>query len=133
MKKYTLLLITLAILTSCGSQNSTLSQIQDTTNSLENTSKTQSGSVTTLTQLYTSPAGEEEVVFAVTMDGDTISHVEVTPKSPQSQISVTRMENFGKNINSEIDGKTILEAQDIGVVGGSSLTTKAFKAALKDM
>ena len=43
------------------------------------------------------------------------------------------MQAFADAINGEISGKTLEEAKEISVVGGSSLTTGAFKAALKSM
>lgn len=66
------------------------------------------------------------------MTGDTINSVKVKG-SNENQVSEKYVQRFTNAINSEVSGKTLGEAKNIGTVGGSSLTTGAFKKALKSI
>jgi len=159
MKKYTILLVTLVLLTSCGSETQengemtnelpqvesptdVMEELQEQTDMIEeqNTEETpvseatsSASKIITLKQNYTSPAGEELVEFDIEMDGETITNVKMTPIEVKSEITEKRMAAFSDDINDAVVGKTLAEASDISVVGGSSLTTGAFKTALKNM
>ncbi len=92
----------------------------------------EANAIQTLTQTYTSPGGEETVAFTIHMDDSQIEKVEVVGTS-NNDISKARIQAFADAINTTISGKTLAEAKSIGVIGGSSLTTGAFKEALKSM
>lgn len=86
-----------------------------------------------LNQTYASPAGDENVRFTINLSGDTIESVSTAAIGVENNISQARIDAFGAAINSAISWKTLEEAKNIGVVGGSSLTTDAFTAAIKGM
>lgn len=86
-----------------------------------------------LSQTYTSPAGEENVRFTIDISGETIENVSVTPVGVENPISNKKITSFADAINTSVTGKTLEEAENIDIVGGSSLTTGAFTQALKDM
>lgn len=167
MKKYTILLITLTLLASCGAPspdiestkitndlpqlkvpNNTLEKINQETESIERTeniedTKTienvsqdtglETPKIIELKQTYNSPAGEEYVGFRINMNGEKIDSVEVTPILTQNEISEKRISAFAEGITNAISGKTLAQAENISIVWGSSLTTNAFKEALKNM
>lgn len=97
---------------------------------------TQSGTTTAkvvkLDKVYTSPGWQDEVEFSISLNGNVIENVE-TKLIKWNNETKRQTENFNKNINDEIKGKTIEEAKNINIVWGSSLTTEAFKSALKDL
>lgn len=147
MKKYTFLLVTLVLLASCGTETTVtpeevtneLPQVEtpSVVEEIENettttTEETDAEKIIELNQSYTSPGWEEKVAFTITLDGEKIRSVAVVGTS-DNEISGKRMQAFADAINGEISGKTLEEAKEISVVGGSSLTTGAFKAALKSM
>lgn len=105
----------------------------DGTDEKEEEEEESTSKVIELPQAYTSPAGEENVVFTINVEGGIITDVDVTPKWVENQISQKRIDAFAQNIDAVVEGKTLEEAQNISVVGGSSLTTDAFTAALKNM
>lgn len=85
-----------------------------------------------LNQTYTSPGGEDEVEFTVTMNGDTIENVAVkTIKG--NDVTKKLQAAFWDAINSEIKGKTLTDVEALSAVGWASLTTGAFKKAVKNM
>ena len=86
-----------------------------------------------VTTAYKTPAGEDSVGFAITVDQTgAITEVvtEVLGTAPASKI---RQEAFAKDITAAVQGKKLSELAAIDRVGGSSLTTGAFNNALKDL
>jgi hypothetical protein len=82
---------------------------------------------------YESPAGEEKVGFALTVDDNgVISNVE-TEVLATAPISVMRQESFAKELPSVLVGKKLMDLESIDRVGGSSLTTASFNEALVDL
>lgn len=82
---------------------------------------------------YETPAGEEPVVFTVVVDTQGVivdAQTEVLAKAP---ISIVRQESFSEALPEQIMGKKLSELTSVDRVGGSSLTTGAFNAALADM
>ncbi|MDD2870422.1 MAG: hypothetical protein PHS49_00395 [Candidatus Gracilibacteria bacterium] len=154
-KIFILLALFLTIfLASCGSENTEV--IEDTTeNNTENTqvledinnelenieqqddiqsdnSANTETKVVKLNKVYTTPGGEDEVEFNITMNGNLIENVD-TKLIVGGDISQARTKAFSDSVNTELKGKTLEEAAEISIIGGSSLTTGAFKSALKDM
>lgn len=86
-----------------------------------------------LEQTYTSPAGTETVSFQLDINDGVIENVGIIPVWVENPVSTARIDAFANEINTVIIGKTLEEAKNIGVVGGSSLTTEAFITALKNM
>lgn len=85
-----------------------------------------------LNQMYKTPGWDDEVAFSIKMKWDKIENVMVETVK-WSEISTKMMKSFWDWINSVIVWKTIEEAKNISVVGWASLTTNAFKDALKNM
>ena len=85
-----------------------------------------------LNKTYTSPGGQDEVEFSITMSWSTIENVDAKLVKWLEE-SEERTEAFQKEINTVLKWKTIEEASQIKIVWGSSLTTEAFKSALKDL
>lgn len=82
---------------------------------------------------YDSPASTEQVRFVLFVDQAgviTDAQTEVLAKAP---ISIMRQEAFQKDLPAAVVGKKLSELQNIDRVGGSSLTTGAFNAALADL
>ncbi len=88
--------------------------------------------VVTLNETYTSPGWEEWVSFTLTLDGDIISDIQVVWDT-DNQISQLRQGKFIEAVANVVEWKTISEAQETWVIGGSSLTTAAFHNALKSL
>jgi uncharacterized protein with FMN-binding domain len=80
---------------------------------------------------YTSPAGKEDISVSVTLNGDTITSVTVTPKATDP-MSKNWQQRFASGISSQIVGKK-LDDISIGKVSGSSLTGTGFNQALQSV
>ena len=95
---------------------------------------TEEKKVIELNQTYTSPAWEEDVAFTINMLGDTIENISVLAwKNVVNNITKARINAFAEAVTDALMGKTLQEAKNVEVIGGSSLTTGAFKKAIKDM
>lgn len=81
---------------------------------------------------YTTPGGEEEIKMVFEIQDNKIMSLEVLKSEDAKQISQTRIDSFNSNVDSII-GKTLDEIQELGVIGGSSLTTKAVKLKLEEL
>jgi uncharacterized protein with FMN-binding domain len=79
---------------------------------------------------YSRPSGTSEVDVALTLEGDTVTAVEVTPKA--SGTSLQYQEKFASGIADEVVGKSLDEI-DVSKVSGSSLTSQGFNAALEEI
>jgi hypothetical protein len=103
----------------------------DTNTTMENTWTTDS-KVQKLNKVYTSPGWQDEVEFSITMSWNTIENVD-TKLVKWSEVSEARTKAFKDTVNTELKWKTLEEASKIKIIWGSSLTTEAFKSALKDI
>lgn len=140
--KIAAILIALAVLASCSKsedtvQTKTSSTVQDTTVAVNNEINNAVDSQETTTNKvvrksrYELPQwkGEEEVEFTLTMNGDKIESVEV--KNLNADKLSPPQQNFADAINAAVKGKSINDVKDLTTVGGSSLTTEAFKEAVR--
>ncbi|AXH34922.1 hypothetical protein DVJ78_05415 [Humibacter sp. BT305] len=78
---------------------------------------------------YQSPNGTEEVDVSITLKGDVITAVTVTPEAT-NPTSVSYQTKFADGIAAEVVGKKIDEI-DVSRVAGSSLTSGGFNAAIE--
>ena len=85
-----------------------------------------------LNQTYTSPGWQDEVAFTISLEGNTITEVK-SETIKAHEVSQKYQNGFAKDINSAVKGKTLEEAKEISTVAWASLTTGAFKKALKNM
>lgn len=77
---------------------------------------------------YISPAGPSRITVEITLDGDTVTAVEVTPHATEGN-SVRFQGEFADGISAVIVGKDI-DTLSVSRVGGSSLTSGGFADAL---
>ncbi|WP_368497528.1 hypothetical protein [Herbiconiux sp. A18JL235] len=78
---------------------------------------------------YTSPNGQEEVDVSVTLEGDVITAVTVTPEATNPN-SVNYQTQFADGIAAVVVGKDIDEIE-VSRVAGSSLTSGGFNKAIE--
>jgi len=78
---------------------------------------------------YTSPNGQEEVDVSVTLTGDVITAVTVTPEATNPN-SINYQTQFADGIAAVVEGKNIDEI-DVSRVAGSSLTSGGFNEAIE--
>lgn len=78
---------------------------------------------------YTSPNGQEEVDVSLTLEGDVITAVTVTPEATNPN-SVNYQNQFADGIAAIVVGKDIDEI-DVSRVAGSSLTSGGFNEAVE--
>ena len=78
---------------------------------------------------YTSPNGKEEIDVSLTLEGDVITAVTVTPEATNPN-SVNYQTQFADGIASVVVGKDIDEI-DVSRVAGSSLTSGGFNEAIE--
>lgn len=81
---------------------------------------------------YNTPGGPENVVLRFEFTDGKLETLEVLKSDDVKQISRTRIDSFNSNVG-DLIGKTIEEIQEVGIVGGSSLTTMAVKEKLADL
>ncbi|HYD35114.1 MAG TPA: hypothetical protein VD999_03545 [Vitreimonas sp.] len=82
---------------------------------------------------YQSPAGPEKVAFALTVDAQGVITDATTTVLAKAPISVVRQEAFAKEMPTVLKGKKLAELTKVDRIGGSSLTTGAFNAALTQL
>lgn len=80
---------------------------------------------------YATPAGNDPVEFSVTLTDDVITKASITPKAI-NDASKTRQEAFKAELQT-IVGKKVSDLDGITAIGGSSLTTGAFKRFVQAM
>lgn len=80
---------------------------------------------------YKSPAGPEEIDVKVTLKGDVITAIDVTPKA-ENEYSKKWQANFADNYKPYVFGKK-LDAVKVDKISGASLTTAGFNAALESV
>ena len=78
---------------------------------------------------YTSPNGQEEIDVSITLAGDVITAVTVTPEATNPN-SVNYQNQFADGIAAVVEGKNIDEI-DVSRVAGSSLTSGGFNEAIE--
>lgn len=98
----------------------------------KNTSFTWESKLIKLSKNYVSPGWNDEVAFSVKVSWDKIENVSVEMVK-WDETSEKIIKSFRDSINTSIVWKTIEEAKNISTVWWASLTTNAFKAALKNM
>lgn len=86
-----------------------------------------------VTANYTSPAGEEEVIFNISVDENGVITKAETEGLATNPTSIIRQKSFAESLPTAIVGKNISELSNIDRVGGSSLTTNAFNASLEQL
>ena len=133
------------ILTGCQSQpqssaTDTPASAQESTSSTSEKGTAETSEMTstegktlTKTQDYKSPAGEEKVGFTLVVDDAgviTDAKTEVMAVAPTSKM---RQESFAKDFKAAVVGKKLSELTKVDRIGGSSLTTGAFNAALEEL
>lgn len=94
---------------------------------------TQTRSIAQIETTYTSPAGEERVGFKIIVDDEGVITDAQTTVYATAPISLTRQENFAKELPAALKGKKLATLTSIDRVGGSSLTTGAFNKALEQL
>lgn len=82
---------------------------------------------------YMSPAGEEKVGFTIVVDADGVITDAKTNIMAKAPTSVMRQESFAKELPKVLMGKKLASLTKVDRVGGSSLTTGAFNAALEEL
>lgn len=92
------------------------------------TSATYADGTYTATGGYTAPSGQEEVEVELTLEGDTVTAVTVTPTATDRQAAGFQQQ-FADGIAAEVVGKDI-DSLDVSRVAGSSLTSGGFNAAV---
>lgn len=80
---------------------------------------------------YSNPSGESEVKVDLTLAGNQITDVEVTPMATNGT-SKQFQEKFASGIADEVVGKS-LDDLNVSKVAGSSLTSSGFNAAIDDI
>jgi outer membrane biosynthesis protein TonB len=96
------------------------------------TSSLTTSKVVRLTQVYNSPGGQDEIGFNVTIEGNKIKDISANTIKAH-KVSQNYQDAFANEIGKAVIGKTLWEAENISTVAGASLTTGAFKKALKNM
>lgn len=82
---------------------------------------------------YTNPSGSDEVGFKVTVDASGVVTDAAVDVLAVNGISKTRQTAFAEGLPQALKGKKLSELSSIDKVGGSSLTTGAFNAALPQL
>lgn len=78
---------------------------------------------------YLSPAGEESITVELTLEGDVVTDITVTPEAVDPQAR-TFQERFAGGIADIVVGKDI-DTLDVSRVAGSSLTSAGFATAIE--
>ena len=80
---------------------------------------------------YTAPSGPEEVVVELTLEGDIVTAVTVTPQATDGNAKQFQTA-FAGGIEAEVVGKDI-DTLQVSRVGGSSLTSGGFNDAVEQI
>jgi len=80
---------------------------------------------------YVAPSGQESITVEITLTDDIVTAVTVTPHAEGGEQAVHQGE-FVDGIAAEVVGKDI-DTLNVSRVGGSSLTSKGFNAAIKEI
>ncbi len=82
---------------------------------------------------YKNPAGDDEVGFTLTVNGEGTIIATATDVLATHDISKKRQEAFAAGLTTSLSGKKLNDLTSIDKVGGSSLTTGAFNQALPQL
>jgi len=82
---------------------------------------------------YQTPAGAEQVAFTLTVDEAGVITDAQTTVQGKAPISIMRQTSFAEALPVALKGKKLSELSKIDKLGGSSLTTGAFNAALANL
>lgn len=82
---------------------------------------------------YKNPAGDDEVAFMLTVNGEGVIVAASTEILAIHDISKKRQEAFASGLESVLAGKKLSDLASIDRVGGSSLTTAAFNQVLPQL
>ena len=93
---------------------------------------TKIGNVYSTSVTYSSPGGQEDNTFRVTLDNGVITQVEVDVLT-KIQASVRYQELFAEKLPSIIVGKRLSEVGPIDRISGASLTTDVFNEAIEKL
>jgi uncharacterized protein with FMN-binding domain len=80
---------------------------------------------------YSNPGGESEVKVELTLAGNKITEVSVTPEA-ENGTSKQYQAKFASGISDEVVGKS-LDELNVSKVAGSSLTSSGFNAAIDEI
>jgi uncharacterized protein with FMN-binding domain len=81
---------------------------------------------------YVAPSEQESISVDLTLEGDTVTEVTVTPHAQSGTREAEFQAQFADNIAAEVVGKDI-DRLDVSRVAGSSLTSNGFNAALAEI
>jgi uncharacterized protein with FMN-binding domain len=116
-----------------SSSSSTPAEDTTTTDSSTDSAATATGSYTDGTYSaegsYTSPGGTESISVELTLEGDTVTAVTVTPEATSGN-AVQYQNDFADGIGEIVVGQSI-DDLDVDRVAGSSLTSGGFNEALE--
>ena len=82
---------------------------------------------------YETPAGSDPIGFSVTVDKEGIITDAALEVLASNEISEKWQQNVAKLLPTAIKGKKLSELTKVDKIGGSSLTTEAFNAALPQL
>ncbi len=82
---------------------------------------------------YQSPAQAEQVDFELVVDADGVITEATSSVKSDNPISQTRQTAFAEAFPDAVVGKKLSELENVDRIGGSSLTTGAFNAALAEL
>lgn len=116
--------------------NETQQVVNEVNNELTQTEQTTSwqsveSKVVKSKQVYTSPGWQDEVEFSITVQWNVVENVQAQ-MLVGGDMSHKRTQAFNDWVV-ELKWKTIEELSEIQAIWGSSLTTQAFKTALKEI
>lgn len=135
-------LVSLVLFSACSTGNNindnrdTLSR-ENSSNSIEE-NQAQSASLTIEDGMYNestqyrTPQGMTDIVINFEIQDNIIQSMEVTKPGETVEISSTRIDSFNENVD-QIIGKSLEEVKDMGVIGGSSLTTGAVISKFEEL
>ena len=107
----------------------TINSTKVTTNEISSRSK-----VVKINQTYSVPRhSDETAMYQIEIDGDVLKSVYVSAVGVVDHESLRYIDSFNQEIGSEIKGKSLKEVKNISTVGWASITTDAFKNALKEI
>jgi uncharacterized protein with FMN-binding domain len=81
---------------------------------------------------YVAPSGPESITVDLTLEGDTVTAVTVTPHAEGGTREAGFQKQFADNIADEVVG-TDIDELEVSRVAGSSLTSTGFNAAIDDI
>jgi uncharacterized protein with FMN-binding domain len=115
--------------TSTPSASSSAAATDDSASGSSDSASTYTDGTYEATGTYTSPNGKEEIDVSLTLAGDVITAVTVTPEATNPN-SVNYQNQFADGIAAVVVGKDIDEI-DVSRVAGSSLTSGGFNEAVE--